>query len=71
MARVSLRNVRAVTGATMARTDHHEALIRDGVVPALKAAEFQLTLLQERMANAEAWRERGLWGRLRWLVTGH
>jgi len=71
--RVSLRNVRAVAGAQMVRTDHHEQLLRDGVIPALKACEGVIAQLEARLAAVEALeaaRQGSLWARLRWLVTG-
>lgn len=41
----------------------HEKVLRDGVVPALQAAEQRVTALEAVIG-------RDFWGRLRWLLTG-
>ena len=41
----------------------HEKVIREGVVPALQAAEARVLLLEQ-------WRDAGLLGRVWWLLTG-
>jgi hypothetical protein len=41
----------------------HDKVIREGVVPALQAAETRVLALEQ-------WRDLGLLGRLSWLLTG-
>lgn len=51
--KVSLRSVRAVTGAVLTQADHHEKVLRDGVIPVLRALEGHLTALTGRVETLE------------------
>lgn len=62
-ARPSLRNVREAARQSVVETERARQVLLEGVIPGMRN-------VNARVAALEALRDRGVWGRLSWLVTG-